>query len=184
MKTRGYTLIELVVVVVIAGILVAMTVTRLDYLLPKYRLRGAAREVGAIMKQARVRAASTGREVYVEFDLRKGTYWLLVAFPKLDDAGREVEPRSFEHQPVLRQVLPGDSGDVEFVDVIFGVRDKVDSGTARLRVSPFGSTNHVIVNLRGWDGREMAVKMNGFTGNLSFYEEHKDADELLEDREM
>ena len=80
--TQGFTLIELIAVLTIIAVVMGVAVTRLDWMVPKYRLRGAAREVGAALKRARARAASTGRDVYLEIDLAKGRYWLLVAFPR------------------------------------------------------------------------------------------------------
>jgi len=176
----GFTLVELIAVCAIMAAVMGIAAVRLDFLIPKYRLRAAGRELAGALKQARARAAATGREVYVEIDLSKGDYWMLVSFPRLLEDGREAEPRTYEYQRVFRKELPED---VEFVDVIFGERDRVDRGVARVRLSPFGSSAHTIVNLRNRDQRELGIKMNGFTGHVSFYEEHKDADELFEDRE-
>jgi prepilin-type N-terminal cleavage/methylation domain-containing protein len=179
-RSRGFTLIELIAVCTIVALLVGVAAIRLDYVIPKYRLRGAGREVAAVLRQAKARAAATGKEVFVEIDLSKGTYWILSAFPKLLEDGREAEPKAYEYQRVFLKQLPED---VEFTDVVFGSRDKVDRGTARVRLSPLGASSHAIVNLRNRDRLELAVRLNGFTGHVAFYDEHKDADELLEDRE-
>jgi general secretion pathway protein H len=179
-RAGGFTLIELIAVCTIVALLVGVAAIRLDYVIPKYRLRGAGREVAAVLRQAKARAAATGREVFVEIDLSKGTYWMLSAFPRLLEDGREAEPKAYEYQRVFLKRLPED---VEFTDVVFGVRDKVDRGTARVRLSPLGASSHAIVNLRNRDRLELAVRLNGFTGHVAFYDEHKDADELLEDRE-
>ncbi|HYF00826.1 MAG TPA: prepilin-type N-terminal cleavage/methylation domain-containing protein, partial [Planctomycetota bacterium] len=174
----GFTLIELVVVVLIVGLMATLAVTRMDFLVPKYRLRAAARGVGSLAKQARVRAAATGKDVYLEMDLSKGLYWLLVAFPKEPEPGREPDFAALEYAPVLQQQLPDG---VEFHDVVLGPEQKIDRRQARVRISPFGASDHVIVNLRNRDDRRMSVRMNGFTGHLSFEEEYRDADKLLQD---
>src|SRR5436190_12518669 len=74
----GFTLIELVLVCVIIGIMVGLAATRLDLLVPKYRLRAAARDVAAVLKQGKARAAAQGKDCYFEVDLSQGRLWLLV----------------------------------------------------------------------------------------------------------
>ena len=174
----GFTLVELMVVVVIVGLMVGVAATRMDFMVPKYRLRGAAREVAGLFKQARSRAAGSGKDVYIEIDLPRGLYWLLVAFPKTVEGADAADPRALEYQPVYQQALPDG---VKFVDVIQGSQEKIDAGRARMRVTPFGSSSHLIVNLKNTDEREISVKMNGFTGSVTFHEGRLEAEEILED---
>ena len=177
---RGFTLVEVMVVVVIVGLMAGLAATRMDFLVPKYRLRGAAREVAGLFKQARSRAAGSGHDVYVEIDLPRGTYWLLIAFPKPVAGAEAADPKALEYQPISQQVLPDG---VKFVDVIQGSQDKIDAGRARMRVTPFGSSSHLIVNLKNAEDREISVKMNGFTGSVTFHEGRLEAEEILEDAE-
>jgi hypothetical protein len=166
------------VVVVIVGLMVGVAATRMDFMVPKYRLRGAAREVAGLFKQARSRAAGSGKDVYIEIDLPRGLYWLLIAFPKPVEGAEAADPRAMEYQPLSQQALPDG---VKFVDVIQGSQDKIDAGRARIRVTPFGSSSHFIVNMKNAEDREISVKMNGFTGSVTFFEGRLEAEEILED---
>jgi prepilin-type N-terminal cleavage/methylation domain-containing protein len=181
----GFTLFELIAVIIIVGLVFALAATKLDFLVPKYRLRGAAREVASLMKLGKARAVASGKDVYLEIDLSQGKYWLLVAFPKdrdeaaaPTDRSKPIEPRVFEYQAAFDRQLPEG---VEFTDVITSEKDRVDRGRTRIRLLPLGTSGHTIVNLRNQESRELAVKLNGFTGSVTFYEEHKNADQLLQD---
>jgi prepilin-type N-terminal cleavage/methylation domain-containing protein len=178
---QGFTLVELVVVVLIMGLLMGFAATRMDFMVPKYRIRAAAREVAGVLKQGKARAAAQGKDVYFEVDLAQGRYWILAAFPKEDPSAdpRIVAARPLEYQALFVRQLPEG---VHFVDVILGERDKTATGRVRVRLSAFGASSHVILNLINGDDNIISIKMNGFTGMISYAEEHQDADELLEDK--
>jgi prepilin-type N-terminal cleavage/methylation domain-containing protein len=177
----GFTLLEMIIVVAIIGIIVAIAAVRMDYLIPKYRLRGGAREVGALFREARSRAAAMGRDTYVQVDVSKGEYWMLAPFRKLNEDGTPAEPPAWEYEEVFRRSLPAEGGStVEFVDVLLGADQKIATGRALMRFTPQGVSNHVIVNLRLAE-KTMAVRMNGLTGALAFSDTRMEADALLED---
>jgi prepilin-type N-terminal cleavage/methylation domain-containing protein len=177
-RSRGFTLVELVIVILLVGIMTGIAVTRLDYLVPKYRLRAGAREVAAVLKQGRARAVASGKDVWFEVDLSRGAYGLLVPFPVLDDQGKVVEGRPLEYGPVFQRTLPDG---VQITDVIFSEKERVASGRARVRLSPLGSSQHLVVNLRNTDGKDISFRLNGFTGAVSFHDGRREADALLED---
>ncbi len=176
-RTSGFTLIELIVVIVVIGLVMGLAITRMDFMVPKYKIRGAARGVAFHIKRARFQAVSTGKEVYIKYDLSRGRYWLLVAFPKTDEEAEEV-PDEFEYSEVMRKKLPDG---IRFVNVIAGADQVYSDGIATIRLSPFGSSNHVIVNLQDDGDKKMSLKVNGFTGAVSFYKGHRAPEQILED---
>lgn len=72
----GFSLIEVMVVIIIAGILVSIVWLRLAYLAPRYRLEGAARDVAAELQKARGRAIAEGKCMRVSFNSGNKTYAL------------------------------------------------------------------------------------------------------------
>jgi len=175
------------VVVIILSAITALAVVRLDFLVPRYRLRAATRQTAAILKQARSRAAAIGRDVYVRIHLSEGKYELLIPIPKEeqpwippDTPAELIPPPEYVFTSTFAGSLPEGP---EFVNVILGTeRDQtITSGRAQIRVSPFGAGDHVIVNFR-LDERRAAIRLNGLTGVISFFEEEKAAQELLEDQ--
>lgn len=180
-RQRGFTLIELVLVVLIMGVIVAVAATRLDFMVPKYRLRGAARDVASILKQGKARSAAQGKDLYFEADLAQGRYWLLAPFPKLEpgEDARKVEGRPLEYQAVMVRSLPAG---VHFIDVILGEKEKMTTGVIRVRLSSFGASSHVILNLENDEHKIVGIRMNGFTGMIDFDDQRRDAEQLLEDK--
>lgn len=188
MRRTGFTLIELIVVILILSLVATLAVTRMDQMVPKYRLRGAVRQTATALQQARSRAAASGRDVYVRILLSEGKYHLLVPIPKEEQAfvppgtpADLVPPTEYEFVPAFPGELPEGP---EFVNVILGTENDqtITSGLAQIRVSPFGAGDHVIVNFR-FEDRRAALRLNGLTGLISFYEEEKTATDILEDDE-
>ena len=67
-KTEGFTLVELMVVIVILAVLAVIGIPNLISWLPKYRSGSAAREILTVVQQARFRAVKENANVVVSFD--------------------------------------------------------------------------------------------------------------------
>jgi len=70
MRTRGFTLVELVVVIMLIAIAMAMAATVLSAGLPGQQLRGSARELAAQLRYARAQAMVTGEPTVFQLDTR------------------------------------------------------------------------------------------------------------------
>ena len=73
-RDRGFTLLELMVVMVIAVAFVGLVVPRFGALLPGLELKGAARDVAAALRYARGRAIAMRSEVALVIDVKSGKY--------------------------------------------------------------------------------------------------------------
>jgi prepilin-type N-terminal cleavage/methylation domain-containing protein len=177
-KSAGFTLIELICVVVILSVAMIVGMLNVEYLIPKYRLRAAAREVGKLLKTARTRAATTNKDVYVQFDFERRTCCILVPFKK--EATDELLQEKYEYRKAMEITLPKG---VSFFDVIVSEDEKANSDVYVVRISPFGFAANIIVNLENKHGEAQSVELNGLTGGLAFFNEHRVAYEMLEDFE-
>jgi general secretion pathway protein H len=115
-RPAGFTLLELLLVLAIAGLLMAVTPPLLSSAFPGLQLRGAAREVAAGLRAARGRAIATRSETLVQVDLE----------------GRRI-------------VLPGRARPIQLAEALnlelTTARSEVsDTGVAAIRFFPDGSS--------------------------------------------
>lgn len=73
-SSRGYSLMELLVVVAIVGIVALITVPALLQLMPQYRIRSAAGETAAAIRMIRSQAVAQRTPWRIQFDLGKNRY--------------------------------------------------------------------------------------------------------------
>lgn len=75
-RQRGFTLVELLVVLTILGILLTLAPAALNRVLPGLQLKSAAREVAATLREARGQAIRDNLAVAVVVDTETGRYGL------------------------------------------------------------------------------------------------------------
>jgi prepilin-type N-terminal cleavage/methylation domain-containing protein len=76
MNQKGFTLIELVCVMVIIAIGAVLLAPGIGSWLPYYRLKGATRDVTSMLRLAQLRAVATNTPYQVVFDTVNGSYVL------------------------------------------------------------------------------------------------------------
>ena len=80
--TRGFTLIELVLVILIIGLLMAIVAPAMGGLLRSQRLDGSARIIAGMLKEARIRAAADAKPYRLVIDTDDNTCWLEALTPQ------------------------------------------------------------------------------------------------------
>jgi type II secretion system protein H len=80
-RRRGFTLLELIFVMVIIGMVLAMAATSLRGFFASRQVSDAAAQMVALTQYARGQAAAEGRTFRLNLDTQKKTYWLTAETP-------------------------------------------------------------------------------------------------------
>lgn len=175
---RGYTLLEMVVVMAILGLSTAVVGPAVVRGLGGAQLRSSAREIGSMCRLARSSAVVTSSVLGIAFDLEQGTYSLqqLRAMdpPPMPRAPREGELPEPELQEPETEEAEGSSTLRERqlpVGVSFARFQRIDDGEfaqglAQFIFFPNGSSSGGSVELTDERGRIYLVEVDAVTGRV------------------
>ena len=163
--SRGFTLIELALVLVIFGILLSFAAPRL-LSIGEARLDASARRLASTITYLYDESALRGRVYRLRFDLDAGRYD--VAVETADERAGGVDGFVDAWDPVVRPtVLPDE---VSFDEVLLP-GGRVDFGTVDILFQPEGDTGAFAVRLAGSSGRRLAVRAEPVTTNVDIVED-------------
>lgn len=143
LTSRGFTLIELVLVMLIIGLLLAIVAPALGGLLRSQRMDQSARIVAALIKEARVRSAADAKPYRLVIDTEDNTCWIEV-----------LTPEGFE-RPQMSYGQKIELGD----DLVIELEGGTEEGPLLLvRVEPDGTAEVAQITLtRPTDDKQLAV---------------------------
>ncbi len=137
----GFTLVELLVVLVIMGLITAIAVPHFGRLAPRLEARATAREVVSVLRSARGLAIRDNREVAVVVDLDDRFMAI--------DADRRLE-----------------FGSRMGVRLLTGTAELIDGDSGRIRFYPDGTSTGGRVTVSD-DGRDYDVRIDWLTGRVT-----------------
>lgn len=76
MRNGGFTIIELIIVLIIVGLGMSLVAPRLSRDVTKARFKSDLKKVSSTLRYARSRAIFTGRKQSVNFNSESGEYWM------------------------------------------------------------------------------------------------------------
>jgi general secretion pathway protein H len=161
-RKGGFSLVELIVVLVIMGVSAALVVPRLTGSLHNAQIRAALRDASNLMRRARVHSVLERREYEVVVD--RQTSVLSLQQPETSD---EEPPQ------VMGSVqLPEDLSIVSLDSAFSRVKQKHENWTRKyLTFYPMGNSTGGSLHLMDGKERHYAVEINPFTGRVKILDE-------------
>ncbi len=135
---KGFTLIEMNVVIGIIAILIAIGFPNIMKLLPIYQLKGAARTIMTDMQLARGLSASLNREYKIEFDLDSETY-------DIKKGDKSYDSTSWSIEKTVREIA-GDNIDI------------ISVSSSPVVFKPTGTMTATTIHLQNSKGNTIDIK--------------------------
>jgi prepilin-type N-terminal cleavage/methylation domain-containing protein len=167
-RAAGFTLIELMLVILLLGILFSVTVASAVGLTPIYRVRSASRTLAGKIEELRALAISSGKPLGIRYGfLDEPNFYQLIPPAPDEYPDQPIESRRLG----IKTELP--SG-VRFRRLVFPGGRPLDRGAVGVIFSPMGNSGSHVITLEGKkrDGTPilLSVKFNAITGTIDFVE--------------
>ena len=161
-RTKGYTLIELIVVIVLIGIVMTLAMPRFRYSLLTDDLKSTTRKLTGMIMNLKNEAIRNQKIQELYFDLESNRCWVETPDMTEEEQYRARE-KSFD--------LP--TG-VRIMDIVFRGEGKKMIGETLIRFTKKGYIQPSIIHLGSEDGREFTLVLNPFLGSVKVLKEYAD----------
>lgn len=164
-KTKGYTLIELIVVMVLIGLMTALAVPRFRYAVLTDNLKTTTRKLVGLAKGLRSEAVREHQTFVLHFDLESNRFWI-------DRAGMTEEERILAREKASS--LPRG---VRILDIWLMGKGKKMAGEAAIRFNKNGYVQQSVIHLGADDGREFTLVLSPFLRRVKVIENYVEFEE-------
>jgi prepilin-type N-terminal cleavage/methylation domain-containing protein len=155
---RGYTMIEMTLVVLLLGIIFSVATVRFDSLTNNSRLRASAREIGSTVAVAYSEAMVRKTKQIMVFDTERGSFWIAT-----DDDPEGLAGAGFLSKRYLYR-------GVTFRDIQVGEELFEEAGELKIDISPLGISTSCFIHLINEQETEMTVQVHPLTGTVTYHE--------------
>jgi type II secretion system protein H len=156
---KGFTLIELMIVIAVLGLMLALTIPRLGEI-GEANLKRSARHLTGMIRYLRDNSQAQKKKYRIKFDIQNGHYWAELLTQTSD---KTEEFKRYQSVMVGEESL---SGQTTFRDV--QVASHPDDPI--ILFTPDGWVEHALIHLRDGDNKDFTLIVNSLTGNTDLRE--------------
>jgi prepilin-type N-terminal cleavage/methylation domain-containing protein len=160
--TKGFTLIELAVVIALLGLFLGLTIPRFQYYLVADDLKATTRKIVGLVREVRNEAIREQRVYTIHLDIESNRWWT-------EHTGMEDEEMVLAKEEAF--VLPGA---VRILDVWCRGKGKQAHGEVILHFGKKGYVEQTLIHLGADDGREFTLTLSPFLGTVKIYDKYVD----------
>ena len=159
--SSGFSLIEIIIVIVILGVISALAIPAMNGLTPKYRLRAAARILAGQINEVRSNAGVTAKTYHLHYDLKENQAWIILPPGEDEDPELPIDEREvLNHLPLPKQVT--------MEKIILPDGTELEDEDVDIEFDPLGLQGSHIVYLRNIENHLIAVRFNSLLGEVAF----------------
>ena len=165
-STKGYTLIELIVVIVLLGLIFSIAAPRFRDAVLSDNLKSTTRKLIGLIKELRSDAIQKRTDQILFFDLESNMYWYGPA--DMTEEGRDL----FRKKNVTE--LPHD---VRITDIWTKGGGKKMAGELPIRFHKKGYVQQSAIHLESEDGREFTLLLRTFLPGVKVFDKYVEFEE-------
>lgn len=172
MKQRGFTLLEMMVVIIIIGTVMAIAIPRMNDAF-EVNLKSAIRRMGGAFQFSFNESVIKQTPLRLNFDFETGRYWLTAL---------AVEGNTGQFVPIETDLL-GESqlpSGVYFEDVVtpHDMEKRTEGEDIFIGFFPTGFVERAVIHLASEDGRQYTLLAHPLTGKVTVFDTYVDFAEL------
>ncbi len=161
-QMRGYTLIELIVVMALIGMMLGVSAPKIRNALFSDPLKTAARRMVGLIHEARNESIRMHEAHTLHMDMEANRFWVDRV------AGNE------EEMGMARKNGHALSNGVQIQDVWLASKGKMAAGETRIRLNEKGYVQPSAIHLSCEDGRQWTLVLSPFIGKVKILEKYVD----------
>jgi prepilin-type N-terminal cleavage/methylation domain-containing protein len=156
---RGFTLIELIVVMALLGIMIAFSVPRLHGTIFSDNTKKSSRWLIGKIQALKESAIQNQKQYVLHIDLDTDRVW---------DTNESMSADDLEEATLNAYALPGA---IEIMDVEFPIAGKIFSGRADIRFYKAGYTDKALIHIRD-DSQQLSFLIEPFLPHVKLFEKY------------
>jgi prepilin-type N-terminal cleavage/methylation domain-containing protein len=160
--SRGFTLIELAVVIILIGLMISLAIPRFQYGILTDNLKQTTRRMIGTINSLRSEAVREHKGYLLHFDLESNRFWI-----DSTDMTEEERARASEKASIFPK-------GVRVLDVWVAGKGKAVAGETVILFNRKGYVSYSVIHLGSEDSREFTLVLSPFLGRVKVFEKYVD----------